>query len=178
MFCKKIYKKIDFSLLFTLSLPCPQKTHPKHCSSSDPFDSGHPSVRQRNLNDVRPSPCLPGSWNIVGASQIRAKPPAQSRGSFASSSASRPATIRPPLLQLRTALGRPRQPRSRAVEARRAQAELATPLVISATSTAVEPRPGYHPSVLPCLSSLWAQHSSKTSLNIFFVLDRTLTLAC
>ena len=77
-----------------------------------------------------------------------------SRGSFASSSASRPATVRPPLLQLRTTLGRLRQPRSRAVEAQRAQAELATPLVISATSAAVELRPGYHPSVLPCLSSL------------------------
>ena len=176
MFCKNL-QKIDFSLLFTLSLPYSRKTHPEHCSSSDSFDSGHPSVRQRNLDDVRQPPCLPGSWNVVGVSQNRAKPPAQSRGSFASSSASRPATIRPPLLQLRTALGRPRQPQSRSVEARRAQAELATPLAISTTSAAVEPRSGCHPSVLPCLSSLWAQHSSKTSLDIFYVLDRTLTLA-
>ena len=176
MSCKNL-QKINFSLLFTLSLPCSRKTHPKHCSSSDSFDSGHPSVRQRNLDDVRLPPCLLGSWNIVGASQNRAKPPAQSRGSFASSSASRPATVRPPLLQLRTTFGWPRQPRSRAVEARRAQAELVTPLAISATSVAVEPRPDCHPSVLPCLSSVWAQHSSKTSLNIFYVLDRALTLA-
>ena len=94
-------KKINqfFSPFYSFSSLFP-KDPPKHCSSPDSLDSGHPSVRQRNLDDVWPLPCLPGSWNVVGASQNRAKPPAQSRGSFASSSANRPATVRPPLLQL------------------------------------------------------------------------------
>ena len=100
-FLKKNKQQINqfFSPFYSFSSLFP-KDPPKHCSSPDSLDSGHPSVRQRNLDDVWPLPCLPGSWNVVGASQNRAKPPAQSRGSFASSSASRPATVRPPLLQL------------------------------------------------------------------------------
>ena len=66
--------------------------------SVDLLNSDHPSIRQKDLDDVRPSISLPGPWNAVKLSQNRVKFLNQPLDAFAISLANWRATIWPPLL--------------------------------------------------------------------------------